>query len=294
MALELVADQGGSPQAQVVRGPRTSAAWAAFGNGVLAHSLDYDDTHLPSVLHPSASVVPAALAAAERHGDAVRSDGGSAANDLIVMGTHVGTHIDALAHVSHEGLLHGGASADEAQRGGRFTEGGVEQVQPGLVRGVLLDVPAALGLHACEPGFAMTAEVLTQTAKAQDTTLTAGDVVLVRSGWAQRWGDKAAYVGHDTGVPGPDESGASWLASHRPRAVGADSIAFEHLPPGSGHARLPAHRVLLVESGVNIIETLDLEELAATGVREFPLLLSPLNLVGATGAPVRPLALVDA
>jgi 2-methylcitrate dehydratase PrpD len=40
------------------------ATWAAFVNGVLAHSLDYDDTHLPSVLHPSASVVPAALASA--------------------------------------------------------------------------------------------------------------------------------------------------------------------------------------------------------------------------------------
>lgn len=68
MALAVVDEQGGRPQAQVVRGPRTSAAWAAFANGVLAHSLDYDDTHLPSVLHPSASVVPAALAAAEQHG----------------------------------------------------------------------------------------------------------------------------------------------------------------------------------------------------------------------------------
>ena len=44
---------------------RLPAALAAFVNGVLAHSLDYDDTHLPSVLHPSARVVPAALAAAE-------------------------------------------------------------------------------------------------------------------------------------------------------------------------------------------------------------------------------------
>jgi 2-methylcitrate dehydratase PrpD len=44
---------------------------AALANGVLAHSLDYDDTHLPSVLHPSATVVPAALAAAE----AVGADG---------------------------------------------------------------------------------------------------------------------------------------------------------------------------------------------------------------------------
>ena len=45
-----------------------AAALAAFANGVLAHSLDYDDTHLPSVLHPSATVVPAALAAAELSG----------------------------------------------------------------------------------------------------------------------------------------------------------------------------------------------------------------------------------
>ena len=49
-----------------------------------------------------------------RHGDMVRDDGGSAANDLVVMGTHVGTHIDALAHVSHDGLLHGGADASDS------------------------------------------------------------------------------------------------------------------------------------------------------------------------------------
>ena len=48
-----------------------------------------------------------------RHGDVVRADGGSAANDLLVTGTHVGTHIDALAHVSHQGLLHGGAEANQ-------------------------------------------------------------------------------------------------------------------------------------------------------------------------------------
>ena len=64
-----VLDQGGHPQATAVGVPdRLPAALAAFVNGVLAHSLDYDDTHLPSVLHPSASVVPAALAAAEHAG----------------------------------------------------------------------------------------------------------------------------------------------------------------------------------------------------------------------------------
>lgn len=65
-ALRFARRSGGSPQAHVIgEGNRIGASWAAFANGVLAHSLDFDDTHLPSVLHPSASVVPAALAAAE-------------------------------------------------------------------------------------------------------------------------------------------------------------------------------------------------------------------------------------
>lgn len=68
-ALSFVADQGGAAQARAIGVPgRVPAAQAAFANGVLAHSLDYDDTHLPSVLHPSAPVVPAALATAEHTG----------------------------------------------------------------------------------------------------------------------------------------------------------------------------------------------------------------------------------
>jgi 2-methylcitrate dehydratase PrpD len=37
-------------------------------NGTLAHSLDFDDTHAPASLHPSAPIVPAAFAAAEMTG----------------------------------------------------------------------------------------------------------------------------------------------------------------------------------------------------------------------------------
>lgn len=68
-AVRYAVDQGGHPQASAVGVPQSlSASQSAFVNGVLAHSLDFDDTHLPSVLHPSASVVPAALAAAEHVG----------------------------------------------------------------------------------------------------------------------------------------------------------------------------------------------------------------------------------
>lgn len=56
---------GGHAQSSIVDGALTAAPNAALLNGTMAHALDFDDTHLPSVLHPSASVVPAALAAAE-------------------------------------------------------------------------------------------------------------------------------------------------------------------------------------------------------------------------------------
>ncbi len=45
-----------------------SPAGAALVNGVLAHSLDFDDTHAAGSLHPGAPVIPAALAAAELAG----------------------------------------------------------------------------------------------------------------------------------------------------------------------------------------------------------------------------------
>jgi kynurenine formamidase len=227
-----------------------------------------------------------------RHGDLTRADGGSAANDIIVTGTHVGTHVDALCHVSHNGELHGGADAQAAVQGGRFTVHGVETIEPFLCRGLLLDVPSALGTPACEPGYEITAADLRTTIERQGTQPRPGDVVLIRSGWGQRWEDREAYLGHHSGVPGVSEDGARWLAGQRVRAVGADSIAFERLRPDAGHSHLPAHRVLLVEHGIYLFETMRLEEVAADRVHEFLFVAVPLPLVGATGSPVRPLAVV--
>ncbi len=222
-----------------------------------------------------------------RHGDMRRPDGSSAANDVITTGTHVGTHIDALAHVSHDGLLYGGIDAREAGAGGRFAELGVHTIEPMVRRGVLLDVPGALGIDTCEGGYEITVADLEKAAA--EVEVRAGDVVLIRSGWGRRFADGAAYLGTETGVPGVGEEGARWLADHAVHAVGADTIAFERLAPG-GHTVLPAHRVLLVERGVYIIEALDLEALAQEASREFTLVLIPLNIYGATGSPVRPLA----
>jgi kynurenine formamidase len=271
--------------------PATDALLAAVAAGVRTYDLARPMvTGMPqSPNHPEFR-----LSMPRRHGDTVRDDGGSAANDLLVTGTHVGTHVDALGHVSHCGELYGGVPADEVQQGGRLSSHGVDTIRPMVCRGVLLDVPALLGVDSCAPAYEITPDDLEAATARQGTEPRPGDVVLVRSGWGRRWEDRDAYLGRESGVPGVGEAGARWLAAHSPRAAGADTIAFERLAPAAGHALLPAHRVLLVESGINIIETLDLETLAADSVHEFLFVMTPLPLVGATGSPVRPLAVVSA
>lgn len=228
-----------------------------------------------------------------RHGDHVREDGTSGANELIAMGGHTGTHIDALCHASKDGRLYGGRNALEASLGGRFRELGVETIAPIVRRGVLLDVPAAHGLPAWEPGRPITAEDLMETSRRQGTEVRLGDAVLIRSGWPHgRWHDATAFVGLRTGVPGPNESAARWLAERRIFLTGADTIAYEWLAPGAGHSHLPVHAILLVQSGIHIVEVLNLEELGRDRVYEFAFVAAPLKLVGATGSPLRPLALV--
>ena len=88
-ATEFALDQQSGAQATAVgAGRRMAAAEAAFVNGVLAHSLDYDDTHLPSILHPSASVVPASLAVAEW-----REATGAALVDAVAVGLEIAVRL---------------------------------------------------------------------------------------------------------------------------------------------------------------------------------------------------------
>jgi len=229
-----------------------------------------------------------------RHGDRVRADGGSAAADIIVLGTHVGTHMDALAHVSHDGHLFGGTPVVEGLEDGLYRSHGIDTVEPFVGRGVLLDIPALHGLAVCEGGYEITPDDLEAAQRRQDVVVRPGDAVLVRSGWGRLFDRARDFIGHDSGVPGVSEAGATWLAERGARIVGADTIAFERLAPGAGHSLLPAHRVLLVEQGIPIMETMVLDGLAAAGVSEFGFVVAPLNLVGATGSPVRPLAIVGA
>jgi kynurenine formamidase len=235
---------------------------------------------------------PFRMALLRRHGDSMRADGTSGANELITMGGHTGTHVDALCHVSSNMKLHGGIDAGEASRGGRFARLGVESVTPIVCRGLLLDVPRALGVETLEAAHRVTASELETCARVEAVDVRAGDAVLVRTGWPLgRYSDNLAFAGWQSGVPGPDESAARWLAGRHIRITGADTIAYEWLGEGAGHSNLPVHTILLFESGINVIEVMALDELARDRVYEFLFVLAPLKMLGATGSPVRPLAI---
>lgn len=253
----------------------------------LAHQLDMTIPVSPN--HPGYK-----MALQRRHGDNVRADGASASNEMIVIGGHTGTHIDALSHVSQDGKLHGGVDAFANQTGGKHKLKGMETVKPFFCRGILADVAGYKGADALDPATKITADDLKATFAKQGVAEPGkGDCVIVRSGWTKHWGDTHNYLGHESGVPGPDVSAAAYLAEKGIAVTGHDSMAYEWLAPGAGHSLLPVHRIFLVENGIHIIENLNMDELAAAKIYEFLFVCLPLPFVGATGSPVRPVAIVS-
>jgi kynurenine formamidase len=214
----------------------------------------------------------------------------TSASALLVMTEHSGTHIDALCHQAENLRLHGGIGVDASvQTSTGFTQLGVDTIPPLVARGVLLDVAGALGVERLPDGHAITLGELQRAAAGIE--LREGDAVLVRLGSGAVWDDRAAYEAAG-GVSG---EASAWIASKRPLLVGADNLAWD--VPGGAHdpgtgTTMPGHVHLLVRSGIYIVESLDLEGLAADGVREFAFVCLPLKVRGGTGSPVRPVALV--
>jgi kynurenine formamidase len=214
----------------------------------------------------------------------------TSASGLIVAAEHSGTHVDALCHQAEHLAMFGGCLVNaDVQTSKGFRELGVETIEPMLARGVLLDVAAAVGVERLPSGHLVGADELDGARVRQGVELREGDVVLVRTGNGTLWSEPDEYLAG----PGVGREGAEWLAAHRPHAVGADNVALDvvgHDDPGLGS--LPCHVVLLVRSGIYILENLMLENLAAAAPPEFALICLPLKLRGATGSPVRPVALV--
>jgi kynurenine formamidase len=211
--------------------------------------------------------------------------------ERIEMTTHVGTHIDALGHCSIGDKLYGGYSASETIDDFGLTHLGIEHMPPIVTRGVLIDVSRADGGEFLEAGRAVTVADLEKALAAIRTSIQPGDVVCINTGWGRFFtSDSARYL---AGEPGIDADAARWLTSQDCVAIAADNMALEVLP-GTEHPEvvMPVHQHCLAEAGVHIIENLVMDDLVAREVFKFCFMLSAVKFKGATGCPVRPVAII--
>jgi kynurenine formamidase len=214
----------------------------------------------------------------------------SGASGVLNMMEHSGTHIDALSHQACDLRLYGDVPIEDVETPFGFKRLGIETVPPLLGRGVLLDVAGWKKQDRLPPRYSISAEELQACAAAQKMEVQRGDVLLVRTGFAALWHDEKPYLE----AAGVGKSGSLWAAERGVVAVGADNMAWDvtgERDPESG-ATLFGHYYLLPQKGIYIIENLNLEELARDRQYVFAFVGIPLKFNGATGSPLRPLALV--
>jgi kynurenine formamidase len=220
---------------------------------------------------------------------------GAAANELvsysgdsISMYTHTGTHIDALNHFGYNGRIFNGYAVHEHLGSRAWRKAGVDKHPPVIARAIMLDVAALLGVDVLPPSYGIGEADLRAALKHQGTKLLPGDVVLIRTGRMRLWPDKATYLPNP---PGINREGAEFLAKAGAIIIGADNHCLEQAPSADPENWQVVHSYLLAEAGIPILEIANLEELAEDRVFEFAFVGACIRLRGATGAPMRPIAM---
>lgn len=210
--------------------------------------------------------------------------------DSVTMYTHMGTHIDALSHFGLHGEIWNGFAADEHVGDRGWSKAGAEVLPPIIARGVLIDVATAKGVEELPPSYRITAADLQDALARQHTSLERGDVVLVRTGRMKHfYADNARYM---DAPPGLGLGAARWLIEEaQVMTLGADNLSLETFPVETTDNWVPVHTYLLAERGVPFMEVVNLEALAKDRVYTFAFIAASLKLRGASGSPLRPIAL---
>jgi kynurenine formamidase len=270
-----------------------------------------DLSHNWEIASPIAGVNPSysfALSATHANTRNTFGDGGQLSFTAEVQhfsGQHGAPSIDAIGHIGRDGKLFGGVDAaaatsnpDGIGASGVGANLAIDKFPADLLvnRGVLLDVARMIqGDGSPLPAtFEITAAHLEQAAKQQHVKLKKGDTVFIRTGWGQYFkGNPDLYKGDNS--PGPSLGGAEFLIKHGARVVGDDTLTFEQRPPIVTSPKFqvfPVHMRLIADSGIYIIENLNLEELSQAKAYEFVVVVPPLKVLGGTGSAVRIFALV--
>lgn len=120
----------------------------------------------------------------------------------------------------------------------------------------------------------------------------AGAIVLVRTGWSARWGDRARYMGtaaegdvRNLHFPGISPEAAEFLVQRRIDGAGIDTASLDHGPSTD----FRTHRILNGAGIYGLENVASLDRLPATGATIIAL---PMKIRGGTGGPVRIVALL--
>ena len=204
------------------------------------------------------------------------------------------SHIDALCHIFHEGLIYNGYGAETvtAHGAGKL---GIHHLRSGiLTRGVLVDVPSIRGVEALEPGEPIFPEDLEAAERATGVTVQTGDALLVRTGrW--RWRETHGPWVPSEGMSGLDASCLAWLFEREVAVLGSDGVS-DVMPSPVDTVPMPIHTVAIVAMGIHLLDNLDFDELSAActtaGRWSFLLAVAPLVLNQGTASPVNPIAVL--
>jgi len=223
----------------------------------------------------------------------------------------MGTQYDAFGHQgktvrmadgSLKNVYYNGFSQDDLTGKNRGVGGlealGVEHVKPIVTRGILIDIAGYKGVPVLESRYEVTlADVRGALAKQgmNESTIEPGDAILFNYGWAMYWSNPQKYndarffVGENQGSPGIGVEVARWAVGKKASMVGADSCCVTIQPPTKPELGNVHHELLF--GGVGMLENMDLRELARDRVYEFLYLNLTERIRGATGSPVRPIAI---
>lgn len=212
----------------------------------------------------------------------------SYSGDAISMYTHTGTHIDTLNHFGYHGKIWNGFNEVEHLSSRHWIKCGADKIPPIIGRAVLFDVAALHGVDILPDNYGIGAKDLADTLKRQQTKFYPGDIAIIRTGRMRNWPDAQKYIDNS---PGLNLEGAQYLARLGASLIGADNSALEQMPANDPENWQVVHTYLLAEAGVPIMELVDCEEISREQMYEFAFIGASLKIRGATGAPLRPLAL---
>ncbi len=209
--------------------------------------------------------------------------------DAISLYTHMGTHIDALNHFGLNGKIWNGFTPEKHLGDKGWKKTGAETIPPIIARGILIDIPAYKGVDNLPQNYRISAADLKGALQRQKVQLQRGDVALIRTGQGKHYQNANQYLQE---YPGINLEAVKWLVEEQQiMLLGADNLSFEAFPPERSDNWVPVHTYLLAEKGVMFLEQMQLESLAAERVYTFAFIGASLKLRGASGSPMRPIAI---